>query len=602
MDRISTFNEKLIDWETKNPFPYVDPPRGWKPPFIVGSENYLKWFNAIFRSTIGQGYWISFIVGDPGAGKSHLTCYLDYLFNDTGNFRGLYSAFSAGQSKITSMELWMDFFLNTDVINKTKQWISIQDVETHNLRSKKVKEHVRDYIQGTLQIDNLTENEVQSMASAISTLLSTKNVGMCMVIDNVDEYFRYLVTLRQSSSSNMGNENDYKQQELNDLQNFFGTLRTTCRDMPNFLLLVACTTPIYDIIKRHAITVDRTLAGRIQYQSEVLQTLSLGQAYELVNKYMSWWCEDNDLELPIVDECTKEDTDGKNIQLYPFSKSAIEEIQEVTGKYARDLKMICNECINRMKIEQEAWIVKDKYLAIAIEDAQRKQPQIIPEENLSKFTKRRSQWMQETMKMKLEKEKNSAKSRYRLGIDNEKLLEKMTIYSENLGILSETPSSLRNRENPSNWIDTKALRIWKYSETKRVLVSFIFTTHPPLGKTLYRYITWKDLSDAISYVDANIVTHIMFITHWSGGFHPSTMQYYHKTSQYEPIMEILPLDDHLFKIIGAVEAENSNERKDLIEHVDAYHLKLKASLDRLVTKSMPEEQPEKKDRKDVGYF
>ena len=601
MLNIDLFNRKLIDEKSGNPFPYVDPPRWWKPPFMVGAEEHLRWFEELYKSTIGQGYWISFIVGDPGAGKTHFICYLDYLFNDAKRFKGVFSCYSAGQSKITSKDLWIDFFSNNDVISRIKDLISIDMIKSHKFRSEKVRSNILKYIEGSLSIDSLTENEIQDMASGISALLAKINAGMCMVIDNVDEYFRYLSTLHEVPENLTKEEREkrIREQQLRDLQNFFGTLRTACRDMPNFLLLVACTSPAYNIIREHAVTVDRTFAGRVLYQSRVLKTLTLSQTFELVNKYLSWWCQNNNVDLPLVEECTVKRPNGDVISLYPFSRIAIEEIYEVTGQYARDIKTICNECINRMKMEKKVWIVKDEYLAYAVDEAHKKRPQIIPERNIAKFKARRVKWMRKTMKKHLEEAEKLARIRHSF-INQEDLINNFTVYLTNLGFTIEKPPSIKNSEN-FLMIDPSMLRILKYDKEKSVLISYIFSEAPPLGKTYYRHIEWRDISNAISYIDSGLATHILFVTLWCGGFSHSTLQYHHKISRYEPIMESVEVDDVLFKVIGAVEAEDSI-RKDLIEHVDAYHFKLKEILHTLVEKSMPPEKQPRQERKEIGWY
>lgn len=557
----------------------------------------MQWFEKLFKSTIGQGYWISFIVGDPGAGKSHFMCHLDYLFNAIGHFNGFYSTFSAGQSKITSRDLWIDFFLNNDVIKKIKQLLPKETIESHNFRSTDVKENIIAYTEGALKIDNMKDDAIQAMAAGVSSLLATRGAGMCMIIDNVDEYFRYLSSLREPLENLPEEEKKFKekQQELDDLQIFFGTLRTTCRDMPNFLLLVACTTPLYTTIEGHAATVDRTLAGRIQYQPDYLKTLTKSQAFELVHKYLELWSKMNDVNLPMVEECTLKNLRGDLISIYPFSRSSIEEIYEVTGQFARDIKMICNECINNMKFDQKTWIVKDEYLAYAIDEAHKKRPQIVPKEKLERFNERRTIWLKGKMKLILEKVEAISRHKHALGIDEEALIGVFDTYATDLGIATETASTIQNKDN-FQWIDPRFLRIWKYKGEKRILVSHVFSNDRPLGKTYFKYIEWKDISNAISYIRAGVATHVLFVTRWCGGFSEATRQYWFETARYKPVIETLSLDDAIFKIIGAVE-DGGSDMKDLIEHVDTWHFKLREKLDGLVARSIPAYEPPEKEKR-----
>jgi len=206
------------------------------------------------------------------------------------------------------------------------------------------------------------------------------------------------------------------------------------------------------------------------------------------------------------------------------------------------------------------------------------------------------------MKKKLEQAEELARSRYSFGIDPSNLIDKFNSYGSILGIGVEIPSSIQNQENPSKWVNPQTLRIWKYGEEKRILTSHIFSNDRPLGQSYFRFIEWKDISDAISYIDGGLATHILFVTRWCGGYSKSTLQYYHKTSWYDKIIEIVSIDGVLFKIIGAVETEDPDDRKDLVEHVDEYHFRLREVLNRLVAKSRPVRKPLGRERKDVGWF
>lgn len=598
MDSTDMFDKKLLILESGNPFLYIDPPEDWKPQFIVDAQNYLKWFEDKFNARKNDsGPPISFIVGAAGAGKSHFIRYLDYLFNVETKFKDLYSTYSAGQSKITSRLLWVAFFLKPDVADRVKSLLTLEAIEQSDLQSD-VKQNIADYVKGTLQITDLKEDAIQDMAVGISRLLSSKRIGMCMVLDNIDEYLNYLASLHEIPGRLSAEELTRLKNEsaLNDLNFFFGTLRSMSRNMHGFLILLGCTITAYNAIKLHALTMDGTYAGRVDYHEDVLEKLTEDHAFELVYKYLDWWAKTNKLSLPDVEECTFRDAAENTMSIYPFSRSAVKEIYEVTGQFPRDIKTICSECVDYMKSKGKVWIVKDAQLYYAIEEAHKKRPQIIPPDKFAIFKNRRATWLKDTMTMRLEERERIARSKYPLGrIGEDYLINVLDVFARNLGIRTEVATSIQNVDT-SRWIDSRLLRIWRYKEEKRVLVSHILCGEMPLGNVYVRHIEWPDLSDATSYVDKGVVTHILFITRWCGGRSEKTRQYYHKISWYDLIIEARDLDDKIdktdytYKIVGAVEADE-DIRKDLVEHVDEWHFGLKKTLDRLTSKSMPERKP-----------
>ena len=82
------FNNKLL--ERQNPFPYPHPPE--KPTFVIGGDQYLDWFKKVFLgATKQEGTSGIFLVGRPGAGKTHLLRHLKYLFSENGDYNGIYT-------------------------------------------------------------------------------------------------------------------------------------------------------------------------------------------------------------------------------------------------------------------------------------------------------------------------------------------------------------------------------------------------------------------------------------------------------------------------------------------------------------------------------
>lgn len=102
------FDEKLLK-SVENPFRYPHPPR--RPPFAVGGEQVVEWFKTRYNESIGQGSKISFIVGVPGAGKSHFLSHLEYLFYDVNNkIKGIYTIYNASNTEIDEKDIWIKLF------------------------------------------------------------------------------------------------------------------------------------------------------------------------------------------------------------------------------------------------------------------------------------------------------------------------------------------------------------------------------------------------------------------------------------------------------------------------------------------------------------
>jgi len=592
MEETNDFCKKLVSVNCGNPFPYIDPPEGWKPDFIVDALEYLEWFKNTYTYIVpDKGYLISFVQGSPGAGKTHFLRYLDYLFNVKGELSGLYSTYSAGQSKISSRDLWIDFFSKSDVANKIRDVISTDIVNSSSLDSR-TKKNLNLYVQGLLEIENLGDDDSQSMAAGVNSILATKGVGICMIIDNVDEYFRYLTASHEIPPNT--SEDETENLMRNDINLFFGTLRTTCRNMHHFFLLLACTDAIYTQLKRYNTLVDRTFSGRAEWQDRTLAQYTNEQAYELVYKYMNWWARNNGVEQPLVDRCTVRDAQGNHFSLYPFSIKAIDEIHEVTGKFARDIKTICTESISQMKIKKETWIVEGAKLYAAIENARKNRPHIIPAENFEKFKKRRVIWLEDIMNEKLKDAEKVAATRHPLlRLSESAVIDTIETFAKNIGIDSRAAPEIDNFFYVRR-ISTDQMRIWSFNN-KNVLVYYLISNEVPMGNSYMRRIEWRDLSNTLSFLKENIATHVLFIKKWCGERSSECLQYNHLTSSFNPVMEELSLDEerdygkhgnvHKFlRIVGAVEADE-DDRKDLIEHVNSHFFRLTDTLSRLTARS-----------------
>jgi hypothetical protein len=114
---VTTGNEEFVQkvLTEDNPFPYPHPLE--KPEFMVGGEEYLRWFENRYADARIP---ICFIVGVPGSGKSHFLSYLDYLFYRENRFRGLYLLYEAWREEISEKNVWTSLLFEKEEEKRQK--------------------------------------------------------------------------------------------------------------------------------------------------------------------------------------------------------------------------------------------------------------------------------------------------------------------------------------------------------------------------------------------------------------------------------------------------------------------------------------------------
>lgn len=582
------FKRKLLDINTDNPFRYPEPPP--RPYFIVGGEQILKWFKDRFQQSIREGYNISFVVGEPGAGKSHLLSHLEYLFFETDSLNGIYVIYRARREEITERDLWTSLFLNDDVLKKLKELLHIDKIQNSKIRQD-AKQAIIKLLQGESQIDLLTDKVLHVIAEGLSELLIEENAGMCIAIDNVDEYFRFIVEKYEQEYG--------KEQGRNKaLASLFGTLRSVTTGLKQILLLLACTTPVYTEIENAG--ADRTHARRVEFQAERLKELNSNQSKVLVNKYMTWWAERHKVKLPLVKEegCIFSLPTKEELSTYPFSETAIEYFHKVTGQFAGDIVCVCNQCINDMRTEQKIYVVKDEIIFHALEEARKRRPQLIPRIDI--LSLERSKILQKLMEKRLSILESQTRNRYQAGIDDATLIDAVEKYADALGISKTSPQHAKDYRDPTRLIPPSASsRVWEY-KGKRIFVKYILGPNAPIGPEgkefgYGRKIELQDIVEVISQIEDDKASHALYVRRWADTYSHATWQM-SQIWRLRPVMEEVTLDKTIYKIIAASE-DTSEHRKDLIEHVESF-VNLRAKLDSLIEQAMHEETIEERRKKD----
>jgi len=571
------FDKKLLSED--NPFRYPDPPP--RPPFMIGGEEYLSWFQNTYYNSIRTGSKESFVHGQPGAGKSHLLSHLDYLFYETGKFRGIYTIYNARREEIEEKDLWIQLFLGDYTIRKLRQIIPLAKLQASKIRSD-TKINISRLLEGNFRVDEVDGKILHDMAEGLSELLVDENAGMCIAIDNIDEHFSFL------------NDKYGKQKALERL---FGIVRSVVTGLRQIVVLLACTTPVYTQIRDA--DVDRTHARRIDFQDITLSELtSVNQSSELVHRYLEWWAKKHDVSLPLEPECTT----PTGLSIYPFSYTAIEYFYKVTGQFAGDIVLVCSECINDMKNEGIVSVVKDELVIYALEKASKKKRQIISKTDILRND--RAKILQKLMAKKLREIEPVAIRKYLPGIEPTAIVSRVEAFVDALGVRVREAPQVRNCYDPAQWIvPDEYLKIWQHKD-KRVAVGYVIGDKRPIGeedRQIYsRKIKLQDVVKVGSLIEAGEASHGLLILYWAGGYEDPKVRVWDQESRFGETLEKISLDDTLFKIIGGAEY-GEEDKKDLVNHIDSFHTKITECLDRLVQQGRPPERP-KKDLPETRYY
>lgn len=574
---VEVFAKRLLNKSNDNPFRYPEPPP--RPPFIVGGEQIVEWFKQRYQQSIREGYNISFVVGEPGAGKSHFLSHLEYLFYEGNSLRGIYVVYGARREEIDEKDILTTLFLNDDVLERLRQIIQIENVSNSKIR-RDTRQNIIKLLEGELQVDSLRSNALHQMAEGLSELLVKEDAGICIAVDNVDEYFRFI-------SEKYEKEYGKEQAKAKAITSFFGTLRSVTTGMRQLILLLACTTPVYTEIENAG--ADRTHARRIEFQAERLQELTSTQSLTLVHKYLDWWSLRHDTHLPTIqqEECAFLKPTGEKTSIYPFSKTAIEYFHKVTGKFAGDIVCVCNQCINDMRTEHKISVVKNEVIFHALEKAKKRRPQLIPKIDI--LDSERPRILKKLLKKKLNIIEQQTKHKYQNGINDTTLIDSVERYTDELGITKTEVEPAKEYRDYARIIPiSETGRIWEYKDTK-IFVKYVLGSQSPLRSKIRRFgydrrIEVRDCAEIISYIEDDKVTHGLFIRRWADTYSDAAARM-SRMGKLQGVIEETDLDATIYKIIGAVE-DTSEDKRDLIRYVDGTYVNLKATLDSLVERTL----------------
>lgn len=597
-----SFNEQLLN-SIDNPFRYPHPPH--RPPFIIGGEQIVEWFKTRYQESIGQGSKISFIVGVPGAGKSHLLSHLEYLFYDAKDrIKGIYAIYNARHEEIDEKALWINLFWGESVLDALKQMIDASKIKNSKIPPN-IQIRLTKLLERQLDLDALDTNTLHNMAEGLSKLLVKENAGICIAIDNIDEYFRKMIEKYQEK---------YTKEEARDrvAANLLGTIRVATAGLDQIVVLLACTEDVHDQIMQAR--VDVTYGRRVEAQQKKLQELSSHQAVELVNKYLDWWARMHGIGLPSIEdeEYSMMDPKGQRILVYPFSMKAIEYFHKVTRAMPGDIVCLCGQCVNDMRRERSISVVRGATIHYELQEAKRTYPQLVLKSDI--IDKERPLYMKELMEKRLKlilKEMRSA------GSDFKRITDAFEMYASELGINKGTVSSTKRYPEFLHLIPlSENSRIWEYKQ-KRILVKYIIGPHPGLGEPGREFgwgkeIETQDKIEARSCLEdeSTGVTHVLFVTRWSKPLIGDIWLYGAGMEKFRSVISEFNIDAFVEKVVGVVE-DSSEHRKDLIQHIEhcdgenyrgAHLLMILDSLTERTTSGKSLEQRRREDKEVMARF
>lgn len=580
--QLASFNVQLLK-SIDNPFRYPHPPA--RPPFVVGGEYVIDWFKSRYRESIGQGSKISFIVGVPGAGKSHVLSHLKYLFYDAQErIRGIYAVYDARGEEIDEKDLWINFFWGEDVLDTLKQIVDVTRVKNSKIPLP-IQNNLIKLLEGQLDYGALDSKSLHNMAEGLSKLLVKENAGICIAIDNIDEYFRVMTQKYQEK---------YTKEEARDrvAASLLGAIRVATAGLEQIVVLLACTEDVQRQISEAR--VDVTYGRRVEVQQKKLQELSPHQSIDLANRYLDWWAQTHGTKLPTVedDECSLVDSRGEKISVYPFSIKAVEYFHKVTRAMPGDIVCLCGQCINDMRREGGISVVKGAAIHYALEEAKKIHPQLVLKTEI--IENERPLYMKELMDKRLALILKEFKS---VGSDSTRIINVIESYGEAFGIGKTTlPSAKRYTDEARSIPLGSNSKIWEY-KSKRIFVKYIIGPYPPLGEHGREFgfgkeIESQDWIEALSFLqdESTRVTHVLFIIRWAKPLMGSQRKFGSGMEKFRSVVAEVNVDDIIDKVAAVVE-DTSEHRKDLINHVEYAMLNaasLVATLDSLTEREKSE--------------
>jgi len=578
------FNSQLLKEDNPFPFPELRPIE--KPRFMVGGDQYIEWFKNTFKNSVKQGYVPTYIVGEPSAGKTHLLRHLKYLFYESNSIDGLYAIYEAFHYEFRERDLWVELLASNDAVVKFQQIVTESDIAASGLRPD-TKEHLLKLKEGSLRSDRLDDGTLHAIGKGLSELLITRDAGICIAIDNLDEYIRFL-------SDKYEVEFGKGQGRTKALEKLLGTVRSLTTGLPQIVVLLAMTTPVFTGIEKE--TVDMTHLRRFVGPPTILRELSESQSVELVWLYLKQWSDKHRLVIPTNETDCLVDISGQ-VSIYPFTSDAIKYFYAVTRHMAGDIVAICGQCINDMRNQGQVYVVKDEFIIRALELAEKERGGIIQRRDV--YNTFRVDILERSLAGNLRSLEQAARAKYIHGIEPERITRSLDEFAALIGIEVSQAKSVKSYSNPAiSILPDSTLKVWKY-KGKAIATKYILGKRTTTGQIYTELLGFTEVNDIVSLIEGAEATHGLFISYKvaATSVDPGVNRMKFK---FDPILEFVSLDNDLFKIVALVE-DGGEKKNDLATYADKFVLNLSRTLDELIMRTKPPEKP-KEHEKYTRYY
>jgi hypothetical protein len=572
------FNKKLLEGD--NPFQYPEPPR--RPSFIIGGDTYLKWFKDLYNNRTKQdGTECVFIVGMPGAGKTHLLRHLEYLFYEKEVYQGIYAISRLSDLEIDEKEVWKELFLNPDSIKRLSSLMPKDKISNAEIRSD-IKINLLKLIDQSLDIDSLSIEAIRKIAECATNLLPDQSV-ICIALDNIEEYLSARETEYLVRAKTTPEEISTKQKASAEaVKMLVEKIRNMTSDLKRAIVLLALTTPAWAEVKKTEPA--RTKGRRFKFAEEeqVITELTLSQCFKLVHEYLRQWCVKYGVELPIDNDCMCI-AGSENLSMFPFTPLAIEMAYRVTDQLAGDIVCFCGECINRMRNKGRVEVIKDELTIENLLRITKEYPwlgwvdrarALLEEMGPIILEKTLARRLADIERMKIEK--------YRPGMSVQTIVSSIERFADMIGIVVSPIPPVENSYNPSAKPiqPNDTLKIWSFGETK-IAVRYIIgeeRKHIPSARMYGGKTKFQDYVDLISLIDAEKASHALLFLIWAvEDYSQLGFGLQRRIRELGPTLDTISLDsDLLYKIIAVAEA--TEYQKDLAIFADRIYVHLSEKL------------------------
>jgi len=574
------FDKRLA--EGMNPFPYPHPPE--KPPFIIGGDALLSWFDKTYRDAKRQegGTLSYFIIGRPGAGKTYFLNHLGYLFYEQRKYQGIYAHVKLSDLEFPENSIWKELFGGEYSKERVEYLVQREKIKSANIR-RDIKDNLLGLLDGRVSYSN---SEFREIAEKTSSLLPEESV-ICVALDNVEEYI------------------DARRKEKDSIAYAVRELMTSIRNMTDPLkkgmVILAITDEVWPNVEKELSEIGRTKARRSESAEDmILGTLSFPESLQLVHEYMKFWSTKNGLTLPSDrNECLCT-IGSKPVSIYPFTTMAIEFAHKMTDKLPGDISCFCGKCIDIMSHKDHIEVVKDRLIIEALQATAKARKALGWVPNAQRLISEMGSMIQEeSLLAKLEILKQEVSKERELGLEIEAMTDATNQFANLMGVqvlaAPSVPSCINDRRiiapNPQ-------LKIWSFENSKFAVRYDVGDPHLfiPTVRLYGDRVNSEPYEEIMSLIKSQEATHglLVFMFKVEDRFKIGNVMM-DELKDYGTTIQPLDLTDKIYDIMAVVKAREEKELlARLVDRLGQDPINLKERLKVLSQQKKPEYKPPSK--------